>query len=141
MLMALRELDALFLNHISEDLHRVLTGSMTAGLGLFAWRHRRELVPQMRDFTRRPGFYHLLFGCSLVAIYAQILGQRDLWDMLGKNGPYGKRFVEEGLELFGYVTIACGICEERFFGLSTQATPTLEREHPTEEVTALNKAA
>lgn len=117
-----RELDS-FLGDFVDESHRI--GIIAGGIGglATAWIGRSELPDQIAGFLSRPGLYLLLWGASFVTIYSQLMGQREIWDFFAHEeiANLAKRFVEEGLEFMGYIVIACGVFEERFFGLKSSA--------------------
>jgi hypothetical protein len=115
----IRELDSLmgaWLFRKSHMLGQIL--ALAAG-GAFVWIGRRGFKGEAAAFMQRPGFYLMFSGVVLVVILAQVFGQRQLWKLMAPHEhSVAKRFVEEGLELMGYLAIACGAVEERFFGRS-----------------------
>jgi len=113
-----RELDHVFEVAWGETAPRVALGVAVTALFWLVVASRARLARELPGFVSSPGFLFLFFGVTLVAIYAQLLGQREVWQALTGQGKVSleKRFVEEGLELLGYVVIACGVFEERFFG-------------------------
>jgi hypothetical protein len=112
----LREMDALAEQVAVTDAHHVPIAMLTLATLLMAWFTRRRLLAELPGLIRRPGFYFMLFGLLLIAFYAQILGQRDVWRELSlERTSVAKRFVEEGLEMMGYLCILMGITEERLF--------------------------
>lgn len=112
-----RELDSFLEDLAFDGLHTMLMGAVLIAMAAVAWPGRDELRRAVPEFLKRPGFYMMFFGLMLVAIYAQIFGQRGVWELLAPDDTSeAKRFVEEGLELAGYLLIGCGVFEERFFG-------------------------
>lgn len=115
LLLALRELDAFLGGLFFEDAYKLLLLPATLAMCLFIWTDRVEFRQAFFAFSVRPGFYLIAFGLSFVVIYAQFFGQRETWYLLGERAWCAKRFVEEGLELIGYMLLTCGLFEERFF--------------------------
>lgn len=111
-----RELDSFLESALFENAH---TLHMLAGVVILvsvAFRNRAELRLDIPEFILRPGFFLMLAGFTMIAVYAQILGQRDAWVILAPDlTSETKRFIEEGIEFMGYIVIAFGIVEERFF--------------------------
>lgn len=119
MLMAavFRELDSFLEGNLFENAHTVGMGLILTALVALCIVGRDSLKREIPSFLNRPSFYLMLFGAMLVVVYAQILGQREIWrtfspDLLSES----KRYIEEGLEFMGYLVIGCGVFEERFFG-------------------------
>ena len=62
----------------------------------------------------------MLFGAALLLGYAQAFGDRELFRMLApEQTRAAKRFVEEGLEMLGYLWLLFAAVEERW---STRAS-------------------
>lgn len=112
-----RELDSFLEKLLFDRAHWIPMGLAVAAIVAVAAPARGELAHDLPLFFGRPGFYLMLFGFALVVLYAQVLGQREIWEAFQpKYESEAKRFVEEGLEFMGYVVIGCGVLEERFFG-------------------------
>jgi hypothetical protein len=122
-----RELDSVLEDFLFHRAHHIFMAGAFLAIVAIAWRGREGMVAELPGFLSRPGFFFMFFGGILVVLYAQILGQRDLWRLLAPlDVSTAKRFVEEGLELLGYVNIAIGCIEERFFsGKAGGAKPSL----------------
>ncbi len=120
-----RELDSFLEDLAFDGFHTMLMGAVSIAMAAVAWPGRDELRIAIPEFLNRPGFYMMFFGLMLVAVYAQIFGQRGAWELLAPDDTSeAKRFVEEGLELAGYLLIGCGVFEERFFGARRAKAPT-----------------
>jgi hypothetical protein len=110
-----RELDSFLKDLLFKRSHHIFMGLIFWGAAAVVWRRREEFVGQLAGFLGRPGFPFMFFGVVLVVLFGQILGQRDIWKALAPDKvSLAKRFVEEGLEFMGYVSIAIGFVEERF---------------------------
>lgn len=119
-----RELDDIIEGLLWKDAHHLGMGLMEILLVAVLWRERRRLAKELPDFFRRPGFYYMLFGATLVLAFGQILGQRDIWKSLSpENSRLAKRFMEEGMELMGYLCILIGILEERVLAWWSRRRP------------------
>lgn len=108
-----REFDAVLEELLWEDSHRVFMivfGLAAAGLALWP---KGKLHLQLQTFIGSNAFWLMLFGFVLVVIYGLVLGQTNVWLPNSKTGfdRINKRFVEEGLELCGYVWVLCGAIE------------------------------
>lgn len=99
---ALRESWCLILKHTAQI---ALIG------GVCFWQ-RQSIVAQFDAFTRRPTFLMLILGFLLVTVWAQVLGQGVAWRSLYADPILGKRYLEEQLELGGYLLILFGLVEE-----------------------------
>ena len=78
-----------------------LTLALLSAVAIYAWRRRDTLAGELRAFALRPGFLLLVFGVALAGIYAQLLGQRELWIALARDDSLSeaKRLVEESRSL------------------------------------------
>jgi hypothetical protein len=116
-----RELDSFLNDVLFDDAEKVLMFSALGAAALVFFLRFAEARDQVIRFSDRHGFFLLFFGAMLVTVFAQFFGQRELWKLLAnpKLTSEAKRFVEEGLEFMGYLVIACGVIEERFFGGSS----------------------
>ncbi|MBI3736928.1 hypothetical protein HY256_10500 [Candidatus Sumerlaeota bacterium] len=123
MLAVLRELDSFAEEYVFNDAHLVAMLLPAGGICWILWSARDNLRREIPAFVSRPGFFLMLMGSAFVILYAQLLGRRDIWKFLANPRmlSQSKRFIEEGLELMGYVVILCGLFEERFFGARPEA--------------------
>jgi hypothetical protein len=111
-----RELDALLKDLMFDRAHHGFMWVTFFAIMTTIWLGRHNFLSELPGFLTRPGFPFMFWGILLVVLYAQIMGQRGLWRFLAPNDvSAAKRFVEEGLELMGYVNVALGFVEERFF--------------------------
>ena len=84
-----------------------------ASLTVIAVTARRTVARDVRECLSRPTALLFIIGFLLVAVWGQVLGQRDLWRELQRGqAAASKRLVEEGLEAAGYCFILFGIVEE-----------------------------
>ena len=127
---AVREIHHLLQGIFFGNVDKILFANITLATVWVAWRGREELAASIPGLLRRPGFYFMFFGLALVTVYAQVLGDHDTWASLVAIAPIpanesGRawRFVEEGLELMGYLLIAIGVLEERLGGPSAHFPP------------------
>lgn len=118
-----REFDAVLEDLLWEDSHRVfmIVFGLVAG-GLALWP-KGKLHEQLETFIGTTAFWLMLFGFVLVVIYGLVLGQTNVWLPNSATGfdRINKRFVEEGLELCGYVWVLCGAFELFLAGRRTQS--------------------
>lgn len=108
-----RELDATLTATLWKNAHRAIMIALGIAAAALALWPRGRLHEQLGRFLGSPAFWLMGFGLALVVIYALILGQNTMW--LPHSAPgfdrITKRFVEEGLELSGYVWILFGALE------------------------------
>lgn len=102
---ALRESWSLILKHSAQF----------AFIGGVCWWQRRAMLSQFDALTRRPTFLMLMLGFLLVTVWAQVLGQGIAWRTLYADPILGKRYLEEQLELAGYLLILFGLVEEIWY--------------------------
>lgn len=112
-----RELDAYFTKYMVKRGHRVVMVAAALAAAALAWQRRATLAEDLTGFLRRPGFYLMLMGMCLAAIYGTVLGQNAMWLEASAEGydRINKRFVEEGLEASGYLWVLFGVLEEVVF--------------------------
>ena len=117
----LRECDALLEDLLFDRAHTVLAAPVAIALLAYAWRMRARVWPEMREYVSRPGFALMLIGVFIVIAWAQVLGQRVVWKLFEpKDLSAAKRFMEEGLEFFGYQFVFFGALEEAVFSRSRE---------------------
>jgi hypothetical protein len=108
-----RETDAL-LDHVAfKGAYKVpaaLIGALALGV---VWRARSRIVEQALRFATEPGFLFLVVGGVIVLVYAQIIGQKELWQAVMGDAYMRpvKDAAEELQELVGYALIFVGALE------------------------------
>ncbi len=110
-----REMDAALSDWLWKNAHRTFMIAMAVVAVFFVWRGWSMLSTEISAFMRRPSFWLMFLGFTLVIIYALVLGQNAMWLERSAAGwdRVTKRFVEEGLEMCGYLWILFGALEER----------------------------
>lgn len=108
-----REFDAILEDVLWEDAHRVFMIVLGLIAAAVALRPKGRLHLQLQDFIGSSAFWLMLFGFTLVVIHGLVLGQTTVWLPNSAQGfdRINKRFVEEGLELCGYVWVLFGAFE------------------------------
>lgn len=114
----IRETDAL-LDHLAfKGAYKV----PAAVVGAFAlarlWRARSRWTEQLRRFAGEPSFVITAIGVLVVLLYAQLVGQKELW-MAIMGADYArpvKDAAEELQELLGYLLIFVGSIETYVVG-------------------------
>ena len=116
LLAAVRELDRFFDHLAFDQAHKFVSAGILAVYGYSAWAHRARLVGQLRAFSGTPPFFWMLAGSVAVVLFAQLLGQHELWRAIldGSDGRIAKRAVEEIFETIGYAFIFFGSLETLF---------------------------
>lgn len=99
-------------------------------IGGTIWISRRTIAGQFSRLAARPSFLLLISGFVLVTFWAQILGQRGLWRSLYTVEWMGKLFIEEQLELAGYLLVLFGVVEEGLFLHADRKLGSLELDQP-----------
>jgi hypothetical protein len=116
-LAVIREADAFFDHlafHGAYKIPAALIGAIALGR---AYRVRATLVNQIGEWMTTPGFAMTASGAFLVLIYAQIVGQKELWQSL-MGAAYlrpVKDVAEEMQELAGYLLIFFGATESYLY--------------------------
>lgn len=113
---ACRELDS-FLGRWNPLWGWRVPAALFVGLAVVvAWRAGRHFVSQAVRWIYTPSFGLFWAGFVIVVIFAQLMGQADLWKgiMGDQYERVFKRVVEESAELFGYVLILLAAAETWF---------------------------
>lgn len=113
---AVRELDYLFEQLVFDGAYKLINWSILAFCGYLVWKHRWHFTEELAGFSRTAPFYFIFVGCLIVVVYAQLMGQQDLWKAI-MGDSYSrivKRSVEEILETLGYTLILVGAVETLF---------------------------
>ena len=120
-----RELDDFFEYLAFDGAYKAVNGGILALCVYLVWRQRRQLVQELTEFSRTPPFHLILWGSLVVVAYAQLLGQKELWDaIMGESHlRIVKRSVEEILETVGYALILIGSVETLFLRAREQDPP------------------
>jgi len=108
-----------------HDVYRAVPSAIRLGVAtgvlavlLVPWR---TLLAEARTATQRPSAILFILGLVTTLILAELLGDRVLWRQLyGSEFAAGSRWVEEPLELAGYMLIFAGVVEEHL-GLARRA--------------------
>jgi hypothetical protein len=118
-----READA----HLDHLLYRGAYKVPAALLGVFAlhyvWRWRRTIGTELAAWVRTPAFILAGVGAFVVLGFAQIAGQKELWQaLMGSGYERGvKDAVEELVELLGYLLIFFSSVETYFLARRSAA--------------------
>lgn len=102
-----READA-YLDHALFRGAYKIPAAILGGLALRdAWRHRRVVAGELAAWVQTPSFLLAALGAFVVLGFAQIAGQKELWQALMGDGYQRgvKDAAEELLELLGYLLI------------------------------------
>ena len=119
-----RETDA-FLDHVAFKGAYKVPAAIIGALALARlWRARSQWTEQLRRFAAEPSFVITAIGVLVVLMYAQIVGQKELW-MAIMGTDYArpvKDAAEELQELLGYLLIFIGSVETYVVGRSRLAS-------------------
>ena len=133
----LRLLAALALFSAARELDHFMAGRgakhaymlLTSPVGLYAAYtfvlHYRRLVVEVAEFVTTPAFTFLFVGFFIVVLFAQIVGQKNLWQALMGDGylRHVKDITEETLEMLGYLVISFGTVETYFLTRGERRDP------------------
>lgn len=113
---AVRELDQFFDTLAFKGAYKLINGPLIVFCGYFVWRHRRVLPEMLANFSKTAPFYFIFLGFLVVVVYAQLMGQQDLWKAIMGDSymRIAKRATEEILEVLGYMVILFGAVETFF---------------------------
>ncbi len=109
----IRENDA-FLDHVAFKGAYKVPAAIVGAIALArAWRSRERIPAQLRRLATEPGFQLLVVGGLVVLVYAQIVGQKELWKAIMGDAYMRpvKDAAEELQELLGYSLIFFGALE------------------------------
>jgi hypothetical protein len=110
---AARELDGFFGASLGPHAYKIFAAPLAAAAAVVAWRARAVLPAQIADFLATPAAALVFAGSVVVLVHAQVLGQKELWQLLVPSADYRivKRTVEECSELTGYLLIVFAAVE------------------------------
>jgi len=117
----IRECD-IFLDFIYHGLWQILIVSTVLLSITYAVKNRNQLLPLIADFAETKSRTYIGVGLAIVLAFSRLFGTGKLWiPLMGDNyDPHYKSVIQEGLELLGYVFIACGTY---FYSLKQLNTP------------------
>ena len=84
---------------------------LTAGTAIaYATRHRGNLPSSMAAFAATRASAYIATGLLIVILFSRLFGSGSFWQQLvaGSYHPAYKTFIQEGIELLGYVLLAFG---------------------------------
>jgi hypothetical protein len=110
---AVRELDHVLDVALWHGAWKWLAAPLVAGALYLVWRTRSRLGDEILALTRTPTFYLAFFGFVVIVVYAQVLGQKQLWQavMGDRYQRPVKDMIEEATELFGYLVLTFAALE------------------------------
>jgi len=110
---AVRELDHVFDVVLWHGAWKWPAAPLVVGAVVVVWRTRSRLGEELRALARTPTFHLAFFGLLVIVVYAQVLGQKELWQAV--MGDHYERpvkdLVEEATELLGYLLLAFAAVE------------------------------
>ncbi len=108
-----RELDLFLDLYVGEHAYKLLTTPIGLYAAYIAWSFRTVLPGQVAAFLRTPAAAFLFAGFFVVVLYAQLVGQKALWQGIGSLDLMrpAKDIAEEISELLGYLLILIGAIE------------------------------
>jgi len=128
LLAVIREADSFF-DHLAFHGAYKIPAALIGGVALrHAYRARATLLNQAGEWMTTPGFALTASGAFLVLIYAQIVGQKELWRSL-MGAAYlrpVKDVAEEMQEMAGYLLIFFGATESYLQSLICEASGSRE---------------
>jgi len=115
MIAATRELDNLLEVQIYRGTWEAVVLILCIYMVFQAIRHSEAVTAQALEYSRSQAFVYLVVGFFVVCVFARIIGQQSLWRTLLKENHHRAvgGFVEEILELLGYMIICIGAFESR----------------------------
>ena len=113
MIAATRELDNLLDVQIHPGTWEAVVLVLCIYMVFQTIRHSEAVKAQAMQYSRSQAFVYLLVGFFIACVFARIMGQQSLWRTLLRENHHRAvgGFIEEILELFGYMTICVGAFE------------------------------
>lgn len=113
---AVRELDSTLDDWFPLGGWQLFAAALVAAAAALVYRRRRHFWSHLLGWLHTPAAGLIWAGAVVVLIFAQLIGQADLWhSVMGDAYERGfKRTVEESAELFGYALILLGTIEAAF---------------------------
>lgn len=108
--MFIREWDAVF-DDIFHGAWKYIAIPTAIGFTYFALREGLQKVwDDLAEFMKSKSYDIVVTGLIIVLVVSRLLGNRTIWMLMsGSDFKYVfKTFIEEGVELFGYMTIFAG---------------------------------
>jgi len=75
--LAIREQDYWF-DQFHHGFWAIPAGLLIAVMLVYAWKKRRELQPELREFLQTPGWGLFLAGGLMIMVFARLMGQKAL---------------------------------------------------------------
>ena len=113
---AIRELDHFLDMMLFPDAYKYLNALVLGGVIYVFWRERHRLIDSLTLFSQAAPMYFFMAGFLMVTVYAQIIGQKELWMAILDEHfiRTAKSAVEESAETMGYLLIVFGAIETWF---------------------------
>ena len=124
----IREADA-FLDHVAFRGAYKVPAALFGAAGLMrAYIGRASVTDELRRWVATPSFALTASGAFIVLVYAQIVGQKELWQALMGSSYLRpvKDVAEEIQELLGYFLIFFGSIESYVLALASATPETIE---------------
>lgn len=123
--LAVRELDYFLDLYLFIGAYRPVIAFAIGYFFYLIWKNRLLLHGQSRSYMKTSSFYFIACGLLLVIVFAQIIGQKELWMTVMGEGfmRIVKDAVEETSETIGYLLLFFGSLEAFFTHRPTEARP------------------
>jgi len=109
--MLIRELDYFF-DKIQHGCWAYPAAIVIAALLYFTYAERATLLQAWAKYAQTNAYHQISVGLVLVLAFSRVFGSAIIWDNILANhvgaSSIVKNVIQEGLELLGYVLIACG---------------------------------
>lgn len=124
----IREADAFLDKAVFQGAYKIPAALIGALALIRAYRKRAMLAEQLARWLATPSFAVTASGVFVVLVYAQIVGQKELWQAL-MGASYlrpVKDVVEEMQELIGYFLIFFGAVESYLFACASDRSEIID---------------
>jgi len=114
---AAREADRFLTDLVFSDANKIVMTMVALVAALVAIRGRHSIGAELAKFLTTSGFYLLFCGWLVIVVYAQIIGQKELWQAVMGDSYLraAKNTLEELPELLGYLLLVFGSIETWVF--------------------------
>jgi hypothetical protein len=112
---AMREIDEFTADYVFDKAYWIPGGACALWAAAALRRSAGAWRDQAARIARSPAFLLAWSGFLVIAVFAQVFGQKQLWQAVMETTelPYrtAKNMAEEGIEVLGYILLVCAAIE------------------------------